>query len=310
MQLSDLFRPKPKYVTVRVNKPEASTGTPPSTVAPVPERKEVPDGLWVKCPKCAQIIYIKELAANLGLCQRCSYHFRLGAWERVNSLADDGIFEETNAQLTSADPLEFAGYIAKQKAARAKSGLNEGVVTGFCTISDHAVGLGVMDFAFMGGSMGSVVGEKITRLIEEAISRRVPVILFCTSGGARMQEGILSLMQMAKTSAALGRLDSEGLLYVCVLTDPTTAGVMASFAQLGDIILAEPDSLIGFTGARVIEQTLRQKLPDGFQRSEFVMEHGFIDMIVPRNDMKRTLSTILELHRPSETPGNIQTAVR
>jgi acetyl-CoA carboxylase carboxyl transferase subunit beta len=309
VQLSDLFRPKPKYVTVRANRPgegpeqQPSEGTGLPVAPPPPEKREVPDGLWTKCPGCAQILYTKELSANTGLCQKCGYHFRLGAWDRIRSLTDDGSFSETNANLVSGDPLQFAGYPAKHRAARAKSGLNEGVVTGMGLLDGRPLGLGAMDFAFMGGSMGSVVGEKITRLIEDCVSLSRPVAMVCSSGGARMQEGILSLMQMAKTSAALGKLGEAGLLYVCILTDPTTAGVMASFAQLGDVILAEPGALVGFAGARVIEQTLRQKLPAGFQRSEFVLEHGFVDAIVHRRDLKRTLSTLLEMHQ-SPSPAS------
>lgn len=297
LQLSDLFRQKPKYVTVKADKRVQETTRQGPPVTPVkPEKKEVPDGLWTKCPSCSQILYNKELQVNLGLCHKCGYHFKMGAWDRINSVADPGSFVEINSDIASANPLEFAGYEAKIESAQTKSGLKEGVVTGRCTIEGQPVALGVMDFSYFGGSMGSVVGEKITRLIETAIKERRAVIIFCTSGGARMQEGILSLMQMAKTSAALAKLDSAGLLYICVLTDPTTAGVMASFAQLGDIIIAEPDSLIGFAGARVIEQTLRQKLPPGFQRSEFVMEHGFIDSIINRKEMKKTLASILQLH--------------
>lgn len=259
-------------------------------------KKSVPDGLWTKCGKCEQIIYNKELEANLKVCPKCGYYFRLSAHERIAFLVEPGAFNEYDIDMKSNDPLSFYDtrkYIDRLKEARKKTKLFDAVITGKGTIGEHNVVIGIMDFAFMGGSMGSVVGEKITRAIEKAIAERLAMIIISTSGGARMQEGMFSLMQMAKTSAALSKLSKEGLPFISVLTDPTTAGVSASFAMLGDVIISEPEALVGFAGPRVIEQTIKQKLPEGFQRAEFLLEHGIIDMIVERKDLKNTLIKLL-----------------
>ncbi|MTI81313.1 MAG: acetyl-CoA carboxylase carboxyltransferase subunit beta [Firmicutes bacterium] len=275
----EFFR-KQKYVTVKADK----------------ERRDIPEGLWVKCSRCSEIIYTKELDKNYKICQKCNFHFRLGARERIEMLADAGSFVEYDSKLKSGNPLEFNGYDEKLAKAQEITGMNEAVLTGEALINGRHVVLAAMDSRFIMASMGSVVGEKITRAIENAVEKQYPIIIFATSGGARMQEGILSLMQMAKTSSALAKLDQAGLLFISVLTDPTTGGVTASFASLGDIVIAEPSALIGFTGPRVIEQTIKQKLPEGFQRAEFMRQHGFVDMIVTRDKMKQTLANILSLH--------------
>jgi len=280
----EIFR-KPKYVTVR---PETARDS---------EKRDIPEGLWVKCTRCNEILYTKELEKNFKVCQKCNFHFRLGARERIRMTLDEGSFKEYDNELTTVNPLNFPNYSEKVAAAQEATGLKEAVVTGEGTIDGFPVVVGIMDSHFIMGSMGSVVGEKIARSIERAIEKKLPVIIFSTSGGARMQEGILSLMQMAKTAAALAKLDEAGLLFVSVLTDPTTGGVTASFASLGDVIIAEPGALIGFTGPRVIEQTIRQKLPEGFQRAEFMRQHGMVDMIVNRPQMKETLAKILSLHK-------------
>lgn len=254
-------------------------------------------GKWVKCDACKEILYKEEVHKNYSVCPNCGKHFRLSARRRINQIIDEGTFEEINKDMETRNPLDFEGYTKKIETLQEKTNIKEAVTTGFGKINGEKVVIAVMDGNFMMGSMGSVVGEKITFAIEEAISNKLPVIIFCVSGGARMQEGIISLMQMAKTSQALARLDEAGLLYISVLTDPTTGGVTASFASLGDIILAEPDALIGFAGPRVIEQTIKQKLPEGFQKSEFLLEHGFIDKIVERKDMKDTIYKILQLHK-------------
>lgn len=275
-----LFR-KPKYVTVQTN-----------TV-----KKDIPEGLWSKCPKCGEIIYTKEIEKYMKVCQKCDYHFRLTASERIAITLDDGSFTEYEDNFTTANPLSFPGYEEKIKKSQTETGLKEAVVTGEGTVGGHRCVVAVMDSRFIMGSMGSVVGEKITRAFESAIEKRMPVIVFATSGGARMQEGVLSLMQMAKTSAAIARMNEEGILYISVFTDPTTGGVTASFASLGDINIAEPGALICFAGPRLIENTIKRKLPDGFQKSEFLLQHGFLDMVVHRNEMKATLTSILGLHR-------------
>lgn len=254
-------------------------------------------GKWVKCDACKEILYKEEVHKNLSVCPSCGKHFRISARRRISQIVDDGTFEEINDDIQTIDPLDFEGYSKKLETLTEKTKINEAVQTGYGKINNNEAILAVMDGNFMMGSMGSVVGEKITLAIEEAIKRRLPFIAFCVSGGARMQEGIVSLMQMAKTSAALSKLNKEGLLYISVLTDPTTGGVTASFAMLGDIIIAEPKALIGFAGPRVIEQTIKQKLPEGFQKSEFLLEHGFIDMIVERKDMKNTIAKLIELHK-------------
>ena len=253
-------------------------------------------GKWVKCDACKEIIYKDELHANLSVCPNCGKHFRLSARRRIKQIADEGTFKEIGKDILTKDPLEFKGYMKKVEGLREKTKIDEAVKCGICEIEGEKAVLGVMDGNFLMGSMGEAVGERITLAIETAIKKKLPLVLFCVSGGARMQEGIISLMQMAKTSSAIAKLNKAGLLYISVLTDPTTGGVTASFASLGDIILAEPKALIGFAGPRVIEQTIKQKLPDGFQRSEFLLEHGFIDKIVERKDMKETIAELIRLH--------------
>ena len=253
-------------------------------------------GKWVKCDNCKEILYKEELHKNLSVCPNCGKHFRLSARRRIKQIADEGTFEEIGKDILTSDPLQFDGYMKKVETLREKTKIDEAVKCGICEIEGQKVVLGVMDGNFLMGSMGRAVGERITLAIETAIKKKLPLIMFCVSGGARMQEGIVSLMQMAKTSAAIAKLNEKGLLYISVLTDPTTGGVTASFASLGDIILAEPKALIGFAGPRVIEQTIKQKLPKRFQSSEFLLEHGFIDKIVERKDMKETLAKLLRLH--------------
>ena len=260
-------------------------------------KREIPAGLWTKCESCSQLIYNKALDENLRVCPKCEFHFSLTAPERIRLTIDEGTFEEWDADLASLDPLGFGvprPYPEKVADEQRASGLTDACLTGRGRLEGREVALGVTDSRFMMGSMGSVVGEKLTRAIERATTERLPLIIISGSGGgARMQEGVLSLMQMAKTSSALMRLDERGGLFISVLTHPTMAGVLASFATLGDLIIAEPKALIGFTGPRVIEQTIRQKLPEGFQRSEFLLEHGMIDLIVHRRDLKPTLARLL-----------------
>lgn len=260
------------------------------------ESPAIPAGLWKKCNKCGKPIYTEDVHANYYICPKCGGYFRVNAHKRIEMTADSGTFEEWDAEMEVSNPLEFPGYEKKLAAAREKTGLNEAIVIGKALVGGYPAVLGVCDARFLMSSMGHNVGEKITRAVERATKEKLPVILFACSGGARMQEGIVSLMQMAKTSAALKRHHDAGQLFVSVLTDPTTGGVTASFAMLGDIILAEPGALIGFAGPRVIEQTIGQKLPEGFQRAEFLLEHGFIDKIVKREEMKETLAKILEMH--------------
>lgn len=260
-------------------------------------RPEVPEGLLSKCNMCGGAIVTEDVKKNYYICPRCKGYFRVHARERIRRVADEGSFEEWDRDLTGGNPLDYPGYEEKLAATRLKTGLREAVVTGKCRVGGQETVLGVMDGRFLMASMGEAVGEKITRAAERATKERLPLILFTCSGGARMQEGIFSLMQMAKTSAALRRHSDAGLLYITVLTDPTTGGVTASFAMEGDIILAEPGALIGFAGPRVIEQTTGQKLPKGFQRAEFLLEHGFIDRIVERGELKQTLSDILRMYR-------------
>jgi acetyl-CoA carboxylase carboxyl transferase subunit beta len=277
--LKDLFR-KPKYVTVHAD-----------TV-----KKDIPEGLWLKCPTCNEILYSKELEKTLKTCGKCGHHFRMSARDRINITVDEGSFVELDDTLTSANPLGFKDYPNKVAQAQDKTQLKEAILTGIAAIDGKQVIIGVMDANFVMGSMGSVVGEKVARAADKAAEMGIPLIIFATSGGARMQEGIIALMQMAKTCGALARLDEAGILYISVLTDPTTGGVTASFAAMGDIVLAEPGALIGFTGARVMEQTIRQKLPEGFQSAEFLLQHGFIDKVVPRIHLRRTLAAMLDLH--------------
>lgn len=258
----------------------------------------MPEGLWIKCNNCGEIIYKKEVQRNLNVCPKCNYHFRISAQERIDLLADKGSFVEYDAGMEAADPLNFKDskrYKDRVKDAQKSSGLKDAFISGEAMMKGISVMLGVFDFSFMGGSMGSVVGEKATRTIERGIEKGFPVIIVSSSGGARMQEGILSLMQMAKTSAALARLRDAGLPFISILTDPTTGGVTASFAMLGDVNIAEPKALICFAGPRVIEQTIKQKLPEGFQRSEYLLDHGMVDLIVERKDMKDTISNILSM---------------
>jgi acetyl-CoA carboxylase carboxyl transferase subunit beta len=272
-----------------------------------PKKVRIAEGLWVKCESCKETVYRAEVDRAGRICPKCRYPFRINARERIVSLVDEGSFEEREAGIRSRDPLRFKDtkkYPDRLKAARTKTGLEEAVITGTCRIGGHPVALAVFDFNFLGGSMGSVVGEKLTRTIELATLKRMPLVIVSASGGARMQEGILSLMQMAKTSAALERLSQERLPYISLLTDPTTGGVTASFAMLGDIILAEPRALIGFAGPRVIAETIRQPLPEGFQRSEFLLEHGQVDLVVERRELRETLRRILSFFcRPGPVAG-------
>lgn len=261
----------------------------------------VPDGTWVKCSSCGKLLYKKVLDENYKICSHCGGYFRLGALERVNQVCDEGSFKEFNVNILSRNPMDFEGYDKKLKINRDKSGLNEAVITGECRINGIKSIVAVMDSNFLMGSMGIAVGEKITLAVEKATREKLPIIIFTASGGARMQEGIFSLMQMAKVSSAIAKHNIEGLLYITVLTDPTTGGVTASFASLGDIILAEPKALVGFAGRRVIEGTIKEKLPDEFQSAEFLLENGFIDKIVKREEMKRTLYKLLKIHGYKES---------
>lgn len=259
---------------------------------------KVPEGLWVKCESCRQILYTKELARNFKICPKCGFHFRLSAPERLRMLFDDGKYVELEGELRSADPLKFRDskrYRDRLKQNQENVGPSDAIVIASGTMGGIPVLIGAMEFFFMGGSMGSVVGEKVARAAERALDERRPLIIVSTSGGARMQEGILSLMQMGKIAAALGRLSEVGVPYLSVMSDPTTGGVTASYAMLGDLNVAEPNALIGFAGPRVIEQTIRQTLPDGFQKSEFLLEHGMLDFLVERNEMKATLLRCLKL---------------
>lgn len=274
---------KPKYVTVMPRQAE---------------KREIPEGLWTKCPDCSELLYNKELERNLHVCNKCGHHFRMGAMERLNMLTDSGSFKPYE-ELEAKDPLGFVSYKEKLLKSRAKSKLKDAIITGEATIEGYPAVIGVMDYNFMLGSMGSVVGEQVARAVERAIEKRLPLVIVCASGGgARMQEGMLSLMQMAKTSAALARLDEAGLFYLSILTDATMAGVLASFASLGDIILAEPGAMIGFAGPRVIEQTIREKLPAGSHTAEFAFQHGLVDRIVQRKDLKATVGKLLAFHQP------------
>ena len=257
---------------------------------------EIPEDLVFKCPRCLNVVMTDELVKNLKVCPCCNYHSRITAEERLKITADKDSFKEFDAGMLSKNPIDFPGYDTKQEALRESTGLRDAVVTGECTIRGERCVIGIMDSRYMMASMGSVVGEKITRAFEYATENRLPIILFTASGGARMKEGIVSLMQMAKTSGAAARHSDAGLLYITVMTDPTTGGVTASFASLGDIIIAEPKVVIGFAGRRVIEGTIKQRLPDDFQTAEFMLEHGFVDMIVERKSMRRTIAHILKLH--------------
>ena len=254
-------------------------------------------GKWIKCDNCKEILYKDDVKNNLSVCPNCGKHFRLSARRRIDQVIDKDTFIEIDENLHTTNPIKFEGYTQKIDLLEEKTKIKEAIKIGTGKINNIDVAIGVMDGNFLMGSMGEVVGEKIVHLVDLAIEKRLPVIIFCVSGGARMQEGMISLMQMAKTSSALAKLEKAGLLYISVLTDPTTGGVTASFASLGDIILAEPGALIGFAGPRVIEQTIKEKLPEGFQRAEFLLEHGFIDRIVERKNMREELYKILKIHR-------------
>ncbi len=293
MKLDNMFK-KTKYSALRRNEIRRKKGRP-----------EVPEGLLRKCNKCKAVIIADDIKAGAYICPKCGGYFRMHAYRRIEFVADAGTFEEWDKNLETKNPLNYKGYEEKLSGLKEKTGLDEAVITGKVRIDGMEAVLGVCDGRFMMASMGQVVGEKIARAVERATKEKLPVILFACSGGARMQEGIISLMQMAKTSAALKRHSDAGLLYISVLTDPTTGGVTASFAMLGDVILAEPKALIGFAGPRVIEQTIGQKLPKGFQRSEFLLEHGFIDGIIERPRMKETLARILRLHQKSGGEENL-----
>lgn len=258
------------------------------------------ESVWVKCERCGELIFNRDLERNFKVCPKCGFHFRLSAPQRIAQVADEGSFTEMDAGMLPVNPFNLADYGDRLDRARRSTGLNEAVICGECTIEGLPAVLVVMDARFMMASMGTVVGEKITRAAEAACERKKPLIIFSASGGARMQEGMLSLMQLPKTVSAVSKLGQAGILYISVLTDPTTGGVSASFAALGDIIIAEPGALIGFAGPRVIEQTIRQKLPEGFQRAEFLKQHGFIDLIVPRPQLKETLALLLDLHLRKE----------
>lgn len=274
---------KKKYVTVQDSK-----------------QNDVPSGIMTKCPKCKKIMYTKELSENLNVCFNCDHHLSLTAYKRIEAISDEGTFKEFDKGMTSANPLDFPGYEEKIQKDQSKTDLNEAVVTGTAELDGTKYGVAVMDSRFRMGSMGSVVGEKICRIIDYCTEQRLPFILFSASGGARMQEGIISLMQMGKTSVSLKRHSDAGLLYISYITHPTTGGVSASFASVGDINLSEPRALIGFAGRRVIEQTINEKLPDDFQTAEFLLEHGQLDKVVHRKDMRATLSQLLKIHTGQE----------
>lgn len=278
------------------------TQAPPRSWADLPEqgppgKKAVPEGLWLPCSECREILFRKAVESNLWVCPECQYHFRVSGEQRAKQLADPGSFEPMNHGMAPADPLNFVDlqpYKDRIASAQKKTGQNDGVQTGTAFIKGRKVILACMDFTFLGGSMGSVIGEKITRAIETAGENNLPLVIVSASGGARMMESGFSLMQMAKTSAALARFDEQGGLFISVLTDPTTGGVTASFAMLGDVILAEPKALIGFAGPRVIQQTIRQELPEGFQRAEFLQDCGFIDRVIPRSELRSEISSIID----------------
>jgi len=284
-----------------VTPPPPSTGNTnfvkkPKLASGKPKKREIPEGLWTKCKKCSTMVFDKDLDANLKVCPHCQHHFPIGARERIHSLVETCTFEEMDPAMTSVDVLAFTGsgsYTSKLEKYKRDTGLKDAVLTGLCHIGPYRVALGVMDFSFLGGSMGSVVGEKLARLIERATEKGLPIIIVSTSGGARMYEGMFSLMQMAKTCAALAYHAQARLPYISVLTDPTTAGVMASYASVGDLILAEPCAMIGFAGPRVIKDTTQAELPPGFQTAEFLLDHGLIDAIVPRGELKTRLMDYL-----------------
>jgi acetyl-CoA carboxylase carboxyl transferase subunit beta len=278
--IKDFFGKKKKYATIPTEK----------------MKQDVPEGLMTKCPDCRTIMYTKEFKKFLMVCPKCGHHLSLSSHERINSLVDEGSFNEINENMISKNPLDFPDYLERLEKDRKKTNINEAVVTGEATIEGFPVIIAVMDSRFRMGSMGSVVGEKITRAIEKATEHGIPFIIFTASGGARMQEGIISLMQMAKTSVALKRHSDNGCLYISIMTHPTTGGVSASFASVGDYNFAEPGALIGFAGRRVIEQTIREELPEDFQTAEFLLKHGQLDKVIPRTELKETLVKILDIH--------------
>jgi acetyl-CoA carboxylase carboxyl transferase subunit beta len=269
-----------------------------ATIPSEHSNQDVPEGIMTKCPKCKKNMYTKDLVKNLKVCFHCDHHFPLNSKERVESFLDEGSFEEINQNMISTNPLQFPDYLEKVESDRAKTGINEAVVTGVGKVNDFSVVVAIMDSTFRMGSMGSVVGEKITRAIEKANELSLPFIIFTASGGARMQEGALSLMQMAKTSVALKRFSDNGGLIISIMTHPTTGGVSASFASLGDYNIAEPGALIGFAGRRIIEQTIREELPEDFQTAEFLLKFGQLDAVFSRLDMKEKITTILDIHQP------------
>jgi acetyl-CoA carboxylase carboxyl transferase subunit beta len=308
MATSNSFTKKPlgfESVEPAVTPPKGAAATTfpkkPRLVGAKSRKREIPEGLWTKCPKCGTMVFDKELDENLKVCAHCRHHFPIGSRERIHSLVETCTFEEMDADITSVDVLNFTGvasYTSKLQDYQKSTGLKDAVVTGICKLGEHRAALGVMDFSFLGGSMGSVVGEKLARLIERATEKELPLIIISTSGGARMYEGMFSLMQMAKTCAALAYHAKARLPYISVLTHPTTAGVMASYASVGDLIIAEPGAMIGFAGPRVIKDTTQAELPPGFQTAEFLLDHGLIDAIVPRNDMKARLIEYLSFLAP------------
>lgn len=295
-----IFSKKRKDITMQVYKTNQEAQNKVYT-PPQPNRKTAPPeqdaGLWTKCPQCGSFQYDEDLRQSGMVCSDCGYHFRLGARTRISYTVDEGSFQEFNADLVSSDPLSFPGYQEKLDKMRSQTGLEEAMVTGEATIEGEPCILAVMDGSFIMGSMGAAVGEKFAQAAETALQKKLPLISFTVSGGARMQEGLVSLMQMGKTAAVLGKLDEARIPYFVVLTDPTTGGVTASFAMLGDVTIAEPGALIGFAGRRVVEQTVRQTLPPGFQRAEFLLEKGFVDMIVSRRELPHVLGKLLRLHR-------------
>ncbi len=288
-----LFSGRKKYATISVNSTEQKEQ--PKKSEGGKEKKDIDrHQLWDKCTSCNEIIYIKDVKENHEICPKCGYYFKMSAKDRVELLIDKGTFKELDVKVMVANPLNFPGYTEKLRSAREKSEMTDAAISGTGKINGTDVSIGVMDFSFMGGSMGAVVGEKLTRVIERGIEKKIPVIIVSSSGGARMHEGIYSLMQMAKTSAALDRLRANGIPFISIPVNPTTGGVTASFAMLGDVIITEPKALIGFAGPRVIEQTIKQKLPEGFQMSEFLLEHGMVDIIAKREELKETVFKVIK----------------
>ena len=273
------------------------------TAKNVKSNVDIPIGKWIKCDSCKEILYKETVRSNLSICPNCGHYFRMHIGKRLEQIIDEGTYKKFDLNIETTNPLELEDYAKKLKALKEKTGLEEAVACGIGEINGEKVVICIMDSGFLMGSMGVVVGEKITYAIEQAVEQKLPLIIFSVSGGARMQEGIISLMQMAKTTTALTKLDEAGLLYISVLTDPTYGGVTASFASLGDIVLAEPKAMIGFAGQRVIEQTIGEKLPEGFQTAEFLLEHGFIDKIVERKDLKNTLHKLIQYHKGGGNNG-------